>query len=142
VSYAVELLGVHTGAVFGDYEYGSALGPTLWGVPPIIGVLWFVLAYGVGHLTARSSLGRAGRAAMGAALLTALDWLIEPTAIRLGFWSWRDGVPPTLNFVGWFALSFCLVYAFHALRLPRENPLAERSLALLALFFAALAGFA
>src|SRR5210317_2015499 len=41
--FAVELIGVQTGLLFGEYAYGSALGPKLMGVPLIIGVNWLAI---------------------------------------------------------------------------------------------------
>ena len=36
----VEWIGVHTGYLFGSYDYGTVLGPKLLGVPLIIGINW------------------------------------------------------------------------------------------------------
>ena len=44
-SYIIEIIGVSTGAIFGEYYYGNALGPKIGGVPPLIGLLWVMLSY-------------------------------------------------------------------------------------------------
>ena len=38
-----EILGVQLGWIFGDYQYGEALGYKLFGVPLLIGVNWTLL---------------------------------------------------------------------------------------------------
>ena len=44
-SYAIEVAGVHTGLLFGEYTYGGNLGIKLWDTPLIIGANWFFLVY-------------------------------------------------------------------------------------------------
>src|SRR4051812_12976794 len=44
-AYGIEVLGVHSGVPFGDYRYGTALGPALWGVPIVIGLAWAWMAW-------------------------------------------------------------------------------------------------
>ena len=59
ITYAVEVIGVQTGFPFGDYQYGTRLGTTLYDTPPMIGVLWLLTLMGTlywadnGPLTAK-----------------------------------------------------------------------------------------
>jgi len=46
--YSVEVAGVNTGLIFGEYAYDFALGPKLWSTPPMIGVNWLMLVYSLG----------------------------------------------------------------------------------------------
>jgi len=46
--YLIEVLGVNTGLIFGNYRYGSALGLKVWEVPLLIGVNWLILVYCTG----------------------------------------------------------------------------------------------
>lgn len=39
----VEFLGVNYGLLFGEYSYGSNLGPKVFGVPFLIGMNWVIL---------------------------------------------------------------------------------------------------
>ena len=43
VSFGVEWLGVRTGQIFGSYQYGQTLQPSIGGVPISIGAAWFVM---------------------------------------------------------------------------------------------------
>lgn len=37
-----EIIGVNTGFLFGDYEYSTVMGYKIWGVPILLGILWFI----------------------------------------------------------------------------------------------------
>jgi bisanhydrobacterioruberin hydratase len=151
VGFGAEQAGVHTGLLFGNYSYGEALGPKWFDVPLLIGVNWFIVVYAAGMLAeqlrhwAGRSLPVAGKAAFsrwfgfslvldGALLATLFDWLMEPAAIRLGFWNWEGGQIPLLNYLTWFVLSLILLFVFRRLRL-RFHPFAVRLLLIQALFF-------
>ncbi len=45
--WLAECIGVQTGLLFGQYNYGEGLGPKLAGVPLILGILWFVMLMGL-----------------------------------------------------------------------------------------------
>lgn len=42
------------------------------------------------------------------------DWLMEPVAIRLGYWKWGgDGSIPLFNYACWFIVSLLLLLVFN-----------------------------
>ena len=45
VGVSVEIMGINTGILFGDYTYGDVLGFKLRDVPVLIGVNWFIIIY-------------------------------------------------------------------------------------------------
>jgi putative membrane protein len=45
------------------------------------------------------------------------DWIMEPAAVKLGFWSWEGGQIPLLNYISWFLLSVFLLAIFSRLKL-------------------------
>ena len=45
IGLTTEIIGVNTGLLFGDYQYGSVLGPKLFGVPLLIGLNWFIIVF-------------------------------------------------------------------------------------------------
>lgn len=111
--WTVELVGVRTEKIFGSYHYGKTLGFKLLDIPLMIGVNWFLLVYAVSAVTQHfAGRNRLVQALAGAVLLVALDALIEPAAIRFGYWSWAQAVPPLKNYTGWFAVSFVLLYLY------------------------------
>lgn len=136
--FAVEWLGVHTGVPFGAYEYLDALGPKLDGVSLVIGVNWLILIYSIGVLVQGLSRRMGVRVLLGALLMVAIDLLIEPVAIRLGFWAWRGGSIPVQNYLGWLVVSAAFLWLFERLRFRKDNPMGLPVFAICLAFFALL----
>ena len=117
----VEIIGVQTGVLFGAYAYGDILGVKLAGVPLILGALWWMSLLGFGYWSDRilerwlkvknKALNLIVRAFVAASLMTALDGLIEPVAIRAGWWAWETVDVPWSNYATWWIVAF----AFHLL---------------------------
>lgn len=138
--FLAEVLGIHTALLFGHYQYGAALGFKLWEVPLIIGLNWLMLVYTAGHAVnylLRSAPGWV-KALVAAGLMVALDYLIEPVAVQLDFWSWRAGYIPISNFVGWLGVALLLQFYFQYSNFPKTNSLAAWVFLLQFIFFAAL----
>ena len=149
----VELVGVHTRALFGDYQYGNVLGPRIGAVPVIIGINWFVIIYSCGisihtlllKAFRRSSLDTSKSPVTlktlsviidGATLAVFFDWIMEPVAIKLKFWQWNDGgAVPGYNYLCWFLISMALLALFHACKFDKQNKFAVNLLLIQLMFF-------
>ena len=124
LTFAAEAVGVATGAVFGAYVYGPTLGWKLLGVPLIVAFNWVLVVNGAICLAGRILPSRAGahrRIALpllAGAISVAFDWVMEPVAIRLDYWTWAGGVIPLQNYAAWFVLAAALA-AFHPRQLQR-----------------------
>lgn len=146
-----EMIGVQTGILFGQYAYGSILGPSWNGVPFLIGLNWFVTVFIAAGL-ARAVLGllipaespihhgRTGRflllPLMGALIATVFDWIMEPAAVGLGFWTWAgDGSIPMLNYACWFLISWLLLLAGMLFGIEVRNRFSIPLLLIQSLFF-------
>jgi uncharacterized membrane protein len=137
VGFSAEWVGVHTGYLFGSYSYGSVLGFKLDQIPLMIGINWFILSYCVGNLLMRIKQNVWLTIILGALVLTGFDYLMEPVAIRFGFWTWTGGVIPWTNYLGWFLLSLLLQWANFNWN-KSNNPLAAWLLVYQLLYFAIL----
>lgn len=133
--YLVEVAGVATGVIFGEYSYGATLGFKLFEVPLAIGLNWAILIYATGITSDKLPLPKALRAVAGATMMVMLDLLIEPVAINLDFWSWAEEDIPLRNYLAWFLLSFILHLFYQLLPFSKNNPLVIRLLCIQALFF-------
>lgn len=104
----VEVVGVNTGLFFGEYEYGSELGPKLFGVPIVLGFNWYCVVAASAHLS--KSIFKTDNyillSLISATLCTTLDFVIEPVAMANDFWDWGIGYVPVFNYVCWFVFSF------------------------------------
>lgn len=142
--YLVEVAGVHTGLIFGEYQYETTLGWKVFDVPLMIGVNWLMLVYcyvdilsrwgnkwAVSHPTFLLII----RTTIGAILLTTLDYIVEPIAIEQNMWSWANGVPPLQNYLGWLVTSWLLVFLLMRQSYQKQNPMAPWILGLQWAFF-------
>ena len=103
-----ELIGVNTGLLFGDYVYGSNLGPKVGGVPLLIGINWALLVLCSAEIAKSFKVPFFFQAIIGATLMVFLDFFIEPVAPILDFWLWNAGEAPFFNFITWFILALLL----------------------------------
>lgn len=110
--YAVEVLGVYTGQIFGAYAYGQVLGYSLLEVPLVIGLNWFMLVYLFGQIVAPWKAGILPKAGLAALGMTILDMLIEPVAIKLNYWTWSEVTVPVQNYLAWLGISFVMQVIF------------------------------
>ncbi len=122
--FFLEVLGVHSKIIFGDYWYEYALGAGLFGVPFTIGLNWWVLVYVCGIMAQKTGLPTLPKVLIGASLMTFLDVWIEQVAMQYHFWDWAGKIVPLQNYVAWFIASACLLYAFFRLSFHKENKLA------------------
>jgi len=159
VGIAVEIIGTSTGWLFGNYNYGTVLGPSVKNVPVLIGINWFIIIYCCGssvhmlltRLSRRLSeeMGRPVKTIQrisivvdGATLAVLFDYLMEPVAIKLGYWQWLDnGEIPLYNYICWFVISMILLYIFHRLPFGKQNKFAVNLLLIQAMFFLLLRTF-
>ena len=137
--FFIEVIGVNTGQIFGDYIYGTALGIKLWATPLLIGVNWLILVYSTGvSLETFNFKSKWFFSAFGAGILLGIDFLIEPVAIRFDYWSWFEGVIPVQNYLGWYIFSYCLFLFFSASNFNKKNKAAVVLLFAQLCFFLAL----
>jgi bisanhydrobacterioruberin hydratase len=155
----VEIIGVNTGLLFGNYQYGVVLGPQIKNVPYIIGINWFIVIFSVG-ITVHTILNSAVKFVAektaeppkafkvislivdGATLAVFFDWVIEPVAIKLGFWHWlNDGEIPLYNYASWYIISLLLLVVFHFCKFEKQNKFAVNLLIIQLIFFLLLRTF-
>jgi uncharacterized membrane protein len=101
--FALELAAIRT---FASHAYGNGWAIAPLGVPVAVAVVWAAVISSAMALAARLGPRTAtGRGAAAAAVAIALDFVMEPVAVRSGLWSWTPPGPwlgiPVGNFVGW-----------------------------------------
>lgn len=159
IGFFAEVAGVNTGLLFGNYSYGKVLGSQFMKVPFIIAVNWFIIIYCCGISTHTLLLKVINKVAAdtkeppmilkamsvivdGASLAVLFDWLMEPVAVKLGYWTWLgDGSIPLYNYICWFIISMLLLTIFHFCRFEKRNKFAVNLLLIQALFFLILRTF-
>lgn len=155
----VEIIGINTTLLFGDYTYGNVLGFKVQNVPLLIGINWFIIIYCSG-ISIQTLLMKAinristdtGKEPMalkalsviidGATLAVFFDWLMEPVAVKLGYWMWNgDGSIPVFNYLCWFAVSILFLTVFHFAKFNKRNKFAVNLLLIQLMFFLILRTF-
>ena len=109
--FLVEVVGVKTGLLFGEYSYGNPLGLKFLNVPLIIGINWLILAICSYSLISYFITCFFSKVILTSIFMVLIDILIEPVAINLGFWSWDLIDIPIKNYFMWFIVSFIINYA-------------------------------
>ena len=129
VGFLAEVLGTNSGFPFGKYYYNNYLGEKFLGVPVVVPLVWFVIAYLCYSIVAGNIRGVVPGVRSDSrtfvwkiALLSAFgavawDFMIDPMFSSYGYWVWTgqyiplpelDGIPLT-NFIGWFVLVTLMV---------------------------------
>ena len=158
IGFVVEVTGVNTGYLFGNYQYGKVLGIKWQQVPLVIAVNWFIVIYCCG-MAVTALLERITKPVQGmpsahapvlkaisvisdgATLAVLFDWLIEPVAVKLGYWQWQGGQIPVYNYVCWFVISLALMTLFRFLPFDKRNKFAINLLLIQIMFFLLLRTF-
>jgi uncharacterized membrane protein len=140
LGFLIEVLGVRTGIIFGSYQYGKTLGLRLWNVPLIMGVNWIITTYSVGVFfnTFFNKLNNISKVVLAAIMLTSIDYCIEPVAMHLDFWQWKNNAIPLNNYLGWFLFSTVIMWYFFKNLSNEKNKISEIVLLMQILFFVIL----
>jgi bisanhydrobacterioruberin hydratase len=122
-TFTLEVVGIKTGYIFGNYYYGYVLGFKILDVPLIIGFNWVGIMLGAIGIASRIH-----KSAFQIALLTGtfsvlFDLMLEPVAVKLGYWTWEQGFIPLHNYYAWFAIAFFASLFSSKLKLELEDSL-------------------
>jgi len=133
--FFIEVAGVHTGAIFGEYRYGESLGLKWLGVPLIIGMNWAMLTYMTASLSDRLPLGVCGKVVTASLLMTGYDLVLEQSAPDLNMWYWDSDRIPPLNYLSWFLMALAFQSLLKIFRIETGNKMSTLLLASQFLFF-------
>ena len=120
-SWLIELVGIHTGWPYGEFTYLIELGPMLLGEVPLGLPLFFLPLALNAYLLALLLLGPAAdswlvRLPVAVAAVVAIDLVLDPGAVAIGFWAFADGGlyygVPASNYAGWVLSGTIAVLGF------------------------------
>ena len=131
LGFVIEVIGVHTGFIFGEYSYTRYLGIRLFGVPLIIGANWMGLVIATSALLDKLSSNKLIVSLLGAVLITAIDIPLEIVAMKLSFWKWPGDQVPIQNYAAWFIVAFGMMWFYSKQPMKKSNRLAPYYLLLL-----------
>ncbi|HOU02554.1 MAG TPA: carotenoid biosynthesis protein [Bacteroidales bacterium] len=105
LSFFIEVAGVNTGIVFGNYSYGKGLGIKLFNTPLIIGLNWVLLVYCTSAVFERTHLAVPLKIAGASLSMVIYDIVMEQVAPFMDMWSFGVGRIPLKNYLVWFTLA-------------------------------------
>ncbi len=138
LSFTIEALGVHTGAIFGNYTYGAGLGLKLWDTPLLIGLNWVFMLYASAAIMENVRGSMAVKIIGGASLMVLYDLVLEQVAHPMDMWSWAYNEIPLQNYAAWFALAIVFHAACRILQLNAKSYMAVVLYAIQFAFFTLL----
>lgn len=122
--WLVEVAGVNTGLLFGQYGYSLHMGPALFGTPLVMGLSWLMMIYLTVAVVQDITMHPFYRTVLAAVLMVVFDFLLEPAAIWMKMWFWEGGRVPVVNYMTWFLVSLALASLFPLFRIRIRNRLA------------------
>ena len=138
LGYIIELIGIKTGLLFGNYSYGNGLGFKLLDVPLIISINWAMLIC-AGIVTVRKVFSNKFIViSVTALVVTFIDLIIEQVAHKLDFWQFEGGLPGLHNYLGWIGVVFFTSYIFYPLIIKGNSMVSSIVLILQIIFFTSL----
>ncbi len=135
----VEIMGVQTGVLFGEYVYGKALGLKILDTPVMIGLNWLILVYCTTAIVNHSFKNKITRIISGAGLMVFYDLVLEYVAPVMDMWSWPTRYPGVRNFLMWYLVALVFHSLFQWLNLKIENRPARYLFLIQFLFFSGIA---
>jgi putative membrane protein len=121
IGFIAELIGVHTGYLFGNYSYSSKLGFSMFDVPLIIGINWAILSFGAWNICKKITSKTIINILISSLLMVIFDICMEPTAINLGYWKWDSEIIPLYNYISWFLISIPAIYTYNKLEIKNSG---------------------
>lgn len=104
--FLIEVLGVKTGLIFGNYYYGNSFGLKLFSVPLLIGINWAFLLYSIAQFCIFKN--KWINIILSSLLMVFLDYFIEQSASKYDFWYWHHNTIPLQNYIAWFLISLII----------------------------------
>ena len=110
--YLVEVVGIKTGLLFGDYSYGNLLGWKIFSTPIIIGLLWFIVTLSAWQIAGLYRKNKVITYLVAIILLISFDLILEQFAISYKLWLWPGNIVPLFNYISW-AFVGTIIFVFY-----------------------------
>lgn len=137
-TFLIEVIGVKTGLIFGEYYYGETLGFKFFDVPLIIGLNWALVILG-SLAFIKSYVENIFFSSLLVGLICVLfDFTMEPVAIKLDYWNWINNIIPLQNYLAWFILALTTSVIFNIQHVQINSKISIHYLIAQFLFFITL----
>jgi len=137
----VEMIGVNTGIIFGEYSYGPNLGLKILNTPVIIGLNWLILVYTTSSMFEKINIHVNYKILLASAIMLAYDIVLEQVAPFTGMWNWHEGNIPVRNYMAWFVIALIFHTLLKTVGIKTENAVSKNLFISQFVFFLILAIF-
>lgn len=124
LGFFIELIGVNTGIIFGQYSYGNALGFKIFNTPLLIAFNWVFLTYTAFAISTRISKSGMLQLLIAPSLMLSYDIILEQLAPKMDMWSWQYADVPLQNYLAWWVIGFLFVGLIKLFKIETKNPVA------------------
>lgn len=117
LTFILQAIAVLTGIPFGEFFYTNVLGPRIMDVSIVIAINWSMIilcAYVfTQQLVEKIKIDQRFIILITPIIVTLIDYIMEPVAMYLRFWIWKDIAVPASNYISWFLFSLlCTVFIY------------------------------
>lgn len=120
--FLIEVIGVKTRMVFGNYHYGNGLGIKLLNTPLMIGINWVMLVYCSSSVVERFSIHPVIKIIGASILMLIYDIIVEHIAPVIDMWYWYNNIVPLKNYLAWFfiAVFFQIIVELYSIKIKNQ----------------------
>ncbi len=136
--YFIEVIGVNTHLVFGQYQYGNSLGVKIANTPILIGINWLILTYTGSSIAERMRLPVWLKIVISSFLVLTYDIILERVAPAMDMWYWYDNVVPLQNYIAWFIIALLFQILIKAYGINTKNSIVFTIMLSQCIFFISL----
>lgn len=141
LGFLIEMIGVNTGAIFGNYHYGESLGVKIANTPLLIGLNWLLLVYVSASVVDKLKIPSAFKVVLASLAMLVYDVVLEQVAPKIDMWHWENSIVPFQNYAAWFAIAVVFQTLFSTFSIKTENRLSSTVLLSQFIFFVTLSIF-
>ena len=122
ITLGIEIIGVETGKIFGEYSYGERFKLNFLNVPIVIGFNWAILILGAVSLARYFFHHKIVVMLIASFLVVGFDYVLEPVAILNDYWSWHSDSIPLQNYLAWAVISLVCSFFIQKVRFNKKIP--------------------
>ncbi len=134
-AFIIEVIGVNTGLVFGEYDYGKGLGFKVFNTPVLVGLNWLFLTYTSNSVVRSFNLNKTVALFVTPLVMCVYDVVLEQVAPKIGMWEWKNDLVPLQNYLAWYLIGLGFLYLFQVFKINTKNSLSKIILVSQFLFF-------
>ena len=136
--YFIEVAGISTHIVFGNYSYGNALGIKVLNTPILIGINWIMLSYAGSSIVDPFPLSAYLKIIIASLLMLLYDIILELIAADLDMWYWDSDIVPLRNYIAWFGMAMIFQTFIKIMKIKTRNSIALMIVFVQIIFFISL----